>query len=390
ENYFTGYPTAVPPQTQFDGPTIDPPETNPNVPTIRIPDEPVGPGGPPAGRPASDGAEGGDMPERGVVQVPPTDAEVEAMRAFQRGGGPEPELFMARPMQGVGSGRNPDLKGFNGGTPGFTTTGPQTPFQIPSLGGDDTGNGPPTGTPGAVEPGRRPVEIPPIFVHPIGWDLANIDQRAIRQATGGTLADGFIDYVINVPLLSERPDPTNPGGAVLPADQLTVTLCWQRNYQLTELNFSNPSAPRIGTVRTLELENLDLELFPCDSLGNIPAGTAPVRSSVSTFNPTEHIFTGIPVSSLYMIRVRWRNTEYDTRLNQPLAEQQYGVAWRVDFSPRAEALRPTSVSDLVNVLGGFGGRVGNDLYTIPADIDLNGRVDWQDIMTVLRNWSASE
>lgn len=400
ENYFTGYAPAAPPQTQFDGPTIDPPETDPRVPTIRIPDEPMGTGGPgpPGNRPEglvsdSDG-EGTDpeLPTALSVVRPMSDSEIENMRFEQRGRQPEPDVLMARPMQAGPGGRGPDLKNFNSNNPGgLVTTGPQTPFTIPSLGDDDPDTGPPTnnGTPGTVELGFRPREIPPIFVDPMGWDLANIDQRPIRQFTGGTLQDGFIDYVINVPLLAERPDPSNPGGAVLPADQLTVTLTWQRTFTLTQINFSNPSAPIIGSLRSQELENLDLELFPCDSLGNVSNGTVAVRSSISTFNTTEHIFTGIPLSSLYLIRVRWRNTEYDVRTNLPLAEQVYGVAWRVDFSPRAEALRPTGASDLVNVLNNFGGQVGNERYTIDSDVDLNGKVNWSDVMSVLRNWSSN-
>ncbi len=388
ENYFTGYAPVAPPQTNFDGPTINPPETDPAVPSIRIPDEPAGPGGgPPQPRPLPESPDLDQEGDGAGDAVPPMDAEVEAMRAAQRAD--EPAVIIGRPMQ-AGGGRGPDLKNFTGIRGGLVTTGPQTPFQIPSLGDDDPGTGPPGGTPGAIEPGLRPREIPPIFVDPIGWDLGNLDQRGIRQPGGGTLRDGFLDYVIDVPLLAERPDPTNPGGSVLPPDQLTITLCWQRTFQLTELNFSNPSAPRIGAVRTLELENLDLELFPCDSLGNVPPLSVPVRSSISTFNTTEHIFTGIPLSSLYLIRVRWLRTEYDVKLNQPGAEQQFGVAWRVDFSPRAQALRPTNATDLVNVLNGFGGQVGNERYTIPADIDFNGRIDWKDIMAVLLNWAYSD
>lgn len=386
ENYFTGYPAAQPPQAQFDGPTIDPPETSPLVPTIRMPDEPTGPGGPPAQRPADEGGDAGQEIVGPSDQIAPTDAEVERMRSEQRGR--EPSILIGRQLQ-VGGGRNPDLKGHQGGSAGFTTTGPQTPFQIPALGGDDgTPGGPPGGTPGAIEPGARPLEIPPVFVDPIGWDHANIDQRSIRQANGNIVVEGFIDYVIDVPLLAQRADPANPGGAPLPADRITITLCWQRLFRLTELNFSNLSAPVIGTVQALELENLNLELFPCDSLGNIQPGTIAVRSSIATFNNTEHIFADVPLSSLYLIRVRWVNTNYDTRLNQPLAEQQYGLAWRVDFSPRSEALRPANASDLVNVLGGFGGQVGNERYSIPADFDLNGRVDWKDIIAVLRNWGG--
>lgn len=388
EIFLTGYAFADPPQANFDGPTIDPSVTNPTVPTIRRPDEPTGPGGgPPAPRPAPEdiGGDGGGalVPDEAALE-PAALTEREIEQVLREARGVEPSVLIATPMQ---TGRDADLK-FRQGLGGLTTTGPQTPFQIPSL-GDGPGTGPPPGggVPGATDPGVRPNEIAPIFVDPLGWDHANIDQRNIRQADGATnLADGFIDYVIDVPLLAERLDPTNPGGDPLPPDRLTVTLCWQRNFVLDELNFSNPDSPRIGGIRTLELENLDLELFPCDSLGNLQPGTAAIRRSMSTFTNTEHIFTEIPLSSLYLVRVRWRGTQYDFRQNQPLAEQQFGVAWRVDFSPRPEALRPTNVTDLSNVLSSFGGQVGNDRYTIPADMDVNGRVDFKDIIMVLKHW----
>jgi hypothetical protein len=399
EIYLTGYAPAIPPQANFDGPTIDPAVTSPTVPTIRRPDEPEGPGsGPPQPRPIGDDAEGGGgaaaLPgDEGVVgPALPTDDEVQRIMKGARGN--EPAVLVATPMQ-ASSGdrtRDPDLK-VRPGQGGLTTTGPQTPFQIPSLGDGEPGTGPPTGSgvPGAIDPGVRPVEIGPIFVDPLGWDHANIDQRNIRQPDGTTnLADGFIDYVIDVPLLAERLDPVNPGGDPLPPDRLTVTLCWQRNYQLEDLNFANPDGPRIGGIRTAELENLDLELFPCDSLGNIQPGTAPVRTSESTFSNVEHLFTDIPLSSLYLIRVRWIGTQYDFRANQPLAEQQYGVAWRVDFSPRPQAARPTNITDLTGVLSSFGGEVGNERYALSADMDTNGRVDFKDVVMVLKNWSTEE
>ncbi len=384
ENFITGYPEAQPPQAQFDGPTMDPPETDPSVPTMRDPYEPTGPGGPPGSRPAGE-EDGEGVGEPGVSEPsrPLTDEELEILTRQNRG--PRPETMVVRDMQTV-RGRQPDLKRPRGPGPGFTTTGPQTPFQIPSL-GEGPGSGPPGGPPGAIDPGRTPREIGPIFVDPMGWDHANIDQRAVRQAAGQSIPDGYIDYIINVPLLAARPDPANPGGTLLPADQLTVTLCWQRLFVLQELNFTNPDDPKIGSVKTLELENLDLQLFPCDPLGNIEIGAAPIRASTSELYNVEHIFTDIPISSLYLIRVRWVDTDYDVMLDQPLAEQQYGVAWRVDFSPRPEALRPTGAPDLVNVLQSFGGEVGNERYSIPGDIDLNGKVDWKDILRVLTNWA---
>lgn len=388
EIYLTGYPPADPPQADFEGPTIDPPETNPLVPTIRIPLEP-----PTGMRGIGEGFDDfapEDHSDQQTVEPPgPDDLQIERLMDTIRGY--QPSRMIVTPLQ-AGTGRQPDIRNPHGNNVGQFTTGPQTPYLVPTLDDGTTPNPPgtaPPGIPGAVDAGVRPREIQPLFVHPIGWDHANIDQRAVRQfGGGGTLNEGYIDYIINVPLLAARPDPANPGGSLLPADRLTVTLCWQRLFTLTELNFSNPNNPRIGTIQSLELENLDLQLFACDSLGNIQPGAAPTRASASRFYTTEHIFTDIPLSSLYLIRVRWTGTDYDTRSNQPLAEQQYGIAWRVDFSPRPEALRPTGVTDLVNVLSNFGGAVGNERYSLPSDIDANGRIDWKDILVVLRNWGG--
>lgn len=373
EIFFTGYPPADPPQAQFEGPTIDPAVTDPRVPTIRMPDEPSGTGGGTARAEAEPDSPHSPSP-------PPLDPAIGDL-ILKQARGFEPTTLIVTPMQ---QGRDPDIKFGSGGLPGFTTTGPQTPFQIPSLGGD--GPAPPQGTPGATEPGVRPREIGPIFVDPIGWDHANIDQRPIRQFTGGTIQSGFIDYIINVPLLAERPDPADPTGEPLPPDRITITLCWPRTFTLNNISFSNPNNPVIGNIRSLELENLELELFTCDALGNLPQGATPVRASISQFNNTEHIFTEIPVSSLYLIRVRWLRTDYDFRSNLPLAEQQYGIAWRVDFSPRPEASRPAGITELASALARFGGRVGNTNYDMNADYNLDGRIDWKDILGVLRNW----
>lgn len=391
ENYFTGYAPAQPPQADFDGPTIDPAETNPLVPTMRIPDEPN------SGR-AGEGETASDepVPSNGLYGEHNFDP-IGADRLMQNAMGRTPDTIIARPFQAGGGGgfRDPDLKTGGGGNAGFTTAGPTVVFFPSDLdggggsgggGGGGGGGGPPTG---GGDAGVRPLEIEPIFVDPIGWDHANIDQRVIRAPAGGTSAPGgFIDYVINVPLLAERPDPQNPGGALLDADRLVVTLCWQREFLPGSLSFADPAAPEIGNISVLELENLNLELYPCDSVGDIPQNAVPVRASNSRFNTVEHIFTNIPASSLYLIRVRWSGTDYDFRLNRPAAEQQYGIAWRVDFSPRPAESRPTGMSDLMNVLGRFGERVGTQAYELGADLDANGAIDWKDMTTVLHNWGG--
>ena len=171
-------------------------------------------------------------------------------------------------------------------------------------------------------------------------------------------------------------------------DELTVTLCWQRELTLQELNFSNPNDPRIGIINAAEFENLDLLLFACDSNGN-PQGAA-VRSSVSPFSPVEHIFARpIPQSSLYLIRVRWTATAYDLFNRRPLAEQLYGLSWRVDFSPRPASLAATDLQDITSALLSFGTAVGNQAYSMDCDRDYNGRVDFRDLINILSNFNPT-
>ncbi|HBS29247.1 MAG TPA: hypothetical protein DEB06_07300 [Phycisphaerales bacterium] len=280
--------------------------------------------------------------------------------------------------------------------PGITTP-PQSPLVPPRLpGGTPPGvpgpGGPPTppGTPQG-DGGVAPVEIEPIFVDPIGWDDANLDQRPIRQGGVGAAVepDGFIDYVIRVPLLATRPDPSNPG-LLLPADRLTVTLSWLRTIIFDEISFASASDPRIGSVEALELEDLNLEIYLTDALGNIIGnefdGTAVVRSSASTVNTTEHLSFEVPQDGIYLIRVRWITTTNDIFANQPAAEVRYGVAWRVDFSPRPAVFRPMGFKELAGALAGFGSEIGTDGYQLDGDADKDGAINFDDITTILANW----
>lgn len=401
ENYFSGYPIATPPQAQFEGPWIDVNNlTHPRVPTIRRP-APTNPNGVPnlVEITGSDlaGNDTGDMTLNGAIDAdePSVPAYLGATTSFEDITAADPEYLFGEPLQRFidqKQGRGPQ------GVPG-PTGGPRTPFIPPATGGgngplppDGPGNeppGPPAGTPGNTNNGLQPRLIDPIFVDPMGWDFANIDQtlQTVPPATQA-VNTGFIDYVINVPLLGPRPDPLNPGGPQLAPDRLTITLCWQRELTLRELDFSNPENPRIGIIDAAEFENLNLFLIACDSNGN-PTGTA-VRSSVSVFSPTEHIFTDIPQSSLYLIRVQWAATVYDVLNKRPFAETQYGLAWRVDFSPRNGSLAATDMTDLIGVLGAFGSRPGEGSYNMEADRDSNGKVNFTDLTNVLSNWNPAE
>ncbi len=387
ENYITGYAPATPPQATFEGPTIDPPETDPTVPTMTMPDEPEGSGIPGTAGRSADGADEGAA---SVAEPAPLSA-IEVAKVYRR-------LRGAQDSPGDWTGRSqqyridPDLKSGRGPAGVAVNTGPQTPFELPNLGGGPgpgSGGGPPQGPPGSIKPGVRPREIEPIFVDPIGWDFANIDQRSIRLPQGGTQVTGYIDYIINVPLLATRPDPEEPG-AFLNSDLLTVTLCWNRTLELENTNLSNPNDPRIGSVRRERFENLDLLVFETDEFGN-PTGPA-ARSSTSVYENTEHVFMGIPRDGLYLIRVQWVGQNYDVMNNSPFAEQPFAVAWRVDFGPRATPNRPTDMNDLLGVLNHYGSRVGrgsNVLYSLDADYNKDGRIDFRDISDVIANWGVN-
>lgn len=400
ENYFTGYPIATPPQSQFDGPWIDVNGiTNSRVPTIRRP-TPPNPNGVPNVVELNQVGGGGGADELGSASAVAVDefgpvSDQDASITLESITAPDPEYLWGVPLQSHYSdqkqGRGPQ------GVPG-PVAGPRAPYIPPATGGGSAplppeggGNeppGPPVGVPGNTNNGARPREIDPIFVDPMGWDLANIDQVSqIVPPAVQAVNVGFIDYVINVPLLGPRPDPQNPGGAQLAADRLTVTLCWQRELSLKELNFSNPESPKIGIIDVAEFENLDLFLIACDSNGN-PTG-APVRSSVSVFSPTEHIFTDIPQASLYLIRVQWTATVYDVLNKRAFAETQYGLAWRVDFSPRSSSLAATDMQDLMVALSAFGTRPGDEAYNLEADRDSNGKVNFTDLTSVLSSWNPA-
>ncbi len=386
ENYLTGYPPALPPQANFDGPTIDPPETDPTKPSVtrvRVP------------RPAPVASPLGlatQSLQLAPAQLPLTPTAMELDTILRRArNDASPDRWSGFPLQ-VGR-DDADLKIGRGQIGGVVSTGPQIPFIRANVGGGPGGgNPPPGGTPGtggAVKAGVVPVEIDPVFVDAIGWDLANIDQRAVIQTPGqpGVIVAN-LDYVINVPLLSLRPDPADPF-LFLPPDTITITLTWNRDLILSAVNFANPNNPQIGAIQKLRFENLDLELFLSDGLGN-PTGPA-VRSSTSTWGSTEHIFADIPQDGVYLIRVRWAGQLYDVLNNSPFAEQPFALAWRVDFSPRLIPNRPAGMTDILATLKSFGARIGKQAgsaYALDADYNQDGRVDIGDITAIFAGWAA--
>jgi len=328
-------------------------------------------------------------------QTPPSPIEI--ARMLRDAAGSDRLTLQGRPLQ-LGGGKDPDLRQGRGEIGQAFATGPIVPFIIPSLGGGsggaggggtDGGSGGIPDIPGSAEGGRTPRIIEPISVDPIGWDFANLDQSNFTDGAGGNIQTGFIDYIINVPLETVRPDPLSPGEFLDP-DVLTVTLVWLREIFIEDQNFLSCTDPRIGTFSVLELENLELEIFLADGLGN-PISTTPIASSESVLSTEEHLFLEIPQTGTYLIRVRWEGTDYDVFANRALAEQRFALAWRVDFSPRPGMASADSASfaSLATVLNSWGGTIGDrsNPYNLDADITRDGKIDFADITAVLRAWN---
>ncbi len=404
EIYSTGYDPSDPVAGAFPGPTIDPPETDPDRPSLRVPPDDVAGGEPQDPMPAPGGGNAPDTNPRStslttlasedVVSSEPQRSPIEIARLLREAVGSDREVLYGTPLQ-LGGEKDPDLKGGRGETAPAFATGPISPFIQPSLGGGagpggdgGGGSGGPPDIPGAAEGGAVAREIEPLIVDPIGWDYGNLDQSNFSDGGGGNIQTGFIDYIINIPLETLRPDPLSPGNFIDP-DVLTVSLVWLREILVEDQNFLSSTDPRIGTFSALELENLELEIFLADGLGN-PISSLPIASSVGQFSTVEHLSFEIPQAGTYLMRVRWNNNEYDVFGNRAIAEQRYAIAWRVDFSPRSTlAAAPSDFGTLVEILGSWGGQLGDrsNPYNAEADVNRDGAIDFADIRAVLASWN---
>ena len=387
EIYLTGYGPEEPDSATFAGPTQDPAITDPAVPTVQTPPNPQ------TGMLLA----GPSISDTGVAvqqELPLTPIDI-ATR-LKQATNPVWGTVYGQSLQF--GGKKPDLKNGRGPVGTSFNSGPLVPVIVPSIsrrgdggggggGGTGGGGGGTGGTGGGNGSGATPVQIDPIIVDPIGWDTGNIDNITFTNAGGSNVTTGFIDYVINVPLLAVRPDPTGLTPQIK-ADQLTITLTWLREVTYAGLDFSSQTDPRLGAIIAAEFENLDLFVFAADALGK-PLTSTPIASSISVWSNVEHLTLPIPQQGTYLIRVQWTGNNYDLFTNRPNAEVPYALAWRVDFSPRTAAAVRYSMGELTAVLLGYGGQIGSGVYNMRADINLDGKVNFSDVLAVLGNWAPS-
>jgi len=339
--------------------TFDLPQTDPDVPTIR--DPPNEPDPPPGIPPPGNAVVGGGDTQ--LNRMPPSPLEI--ARRLRQGRGKDPEIFTPYRRPDFD---DPDLGSGGGKSGGGIDFEPRVPFK-PPVG--------PIGGPGGDEPPPSddiPVEIPLLQVGPLGWDRGNIGKRFIRQQGGGTIETGFIDYQLNV---------------VFPIDSVFVaSLAWMRNIKMEIPDFSKPDDPQFGQLTSLELENLDLFLFPTDAQGNI-TGPA-VASSTAVLNNVEHLVFVAPFPGHFMLRVQWIETEYDLFLNEKDGSVQYALAWRCEPSLAAPGPGVQMPSDPVmmlnRLLSAYGAVLADATYDAQADLNRDGIIDSNDLNLLLANW----
>lgn len=341
--------TIYQPQTQA---TRDVAATDPAVPTIRIPDEPAAPPFP--GVPMT-------LPGAGVDDAPLQQSlsPLAIARRLRLAESFEPPIFnRTAPIT------NPDLGGGVTGPVG-EDPGPRVPVRPPSFGGGGGGG----------EPVRPPAEITTQRVTSMGWDHGNVGARVIRQAGGATITSGWLDYWLDT--------------ALADGDTFTATLAWNRTVRLNSPDFTNLDEPRLAEITHLELENLDLLLMPSDEFGDVLDGATPAAASVSTFNNVEHIYLSGPRigGGPRVIRVIWRNTEYDLFNNLADGNVEFGLAWRLDWinSAPSSANRaiPTPMERLGIMLAAFGSIEGQTAFDTRGDLNHDGRIDAMDLSIIL-------
>ena len=405
EIYFGGYPQF---DVQTDGfclnlffthpTTRDVPATDPDVPTITDPflepDPPNGPSpipggvfGPPAG--------GGAPGLAGITDAHRPFGPAATPGSRYDGHGPNTSpIEIARKIRASQEGLNEaviqnlhidfgDLDLSVGGTSIGPAGAPFTARQ-PSRPPHSVGPFPGIGI-GPPPFGDDPVEIAVITVEPMGWDIGNVGARDIRQPTGNPDPGGYIDYHINEEFL--------------PDDVFIATLCWNRTLTIDQPDFSNPDDPQIGGAIELELENLDLELYPASQRGEVFPGVQPIASSTSEFNNVEHIVWNVDRPGNFVLRVRWVETEYDVFDNLNDADVVFGVAWRLEpplicvlDMPPAPALRGPSAgtSGLTQLLSAFGAQAGEFEYHPAFDFNRDGVIGTADLLQMLKDISSAQ
>lgn len=336
--------------------TIDPPATSPLIATITNPDEPDVPTFPGTGQSFA-------LPTPAPEMERPQLSPLAIARRLREAGKGEPAIF-----QEYADGVDPDLGSGGGG--GGITFDPRPPFRPPTLGpGGGFGGGGPANPP-------APREIAPLFVTALGWDHGLIGQRPIRAEGAGTTRRGFIDYIIDVPFDAD--------------ETFIATLCWNRTVTISNPTFS-PSNPQLGTLTQLELENLNLALYPADYAGQTYP-LDPIAASNSTFNNVEHIYFNSNFPAFYVLRVEWVGTEYDLFNNLPAGNVEFAVSWRLDdlayenVEGSVAALLANPGQALSTMLSSMGRTLTDANFDSHYDLNHDGRITGADLSILLANW----
>ncbi|MBX3352801.1 MAG: hypothetical protein KF684_07685 [Phycisphaeraceae bacterium] len=264
-----------------------------------------------------------------------------------------------------GLGLNRGGAGFGGGPSG-------------GLGDNDNSLRPPFPPPNIGPGGEIPADWPIRQIIPRGFrDFENPNTVFIRSALPvdsigwdiARLGRGYVDYVITTLI--------NAG------DTFSATLTWNRTQQI-DWPFVAPGSTEVlpPNIRDAELqleyEDINLLLFFADSSGN---PSFQIGRSATEWDNTELIYFdqsvdqgpgGMPVTGRYLMRVEWNQRRYDRFLRLPVADTEFGLAWR---AITIEQLAP----------GG-----GLAFQSIPGDVNRDGAVDLADLSAVIQSFGQMD
>lgn len=251
----------------------------------------------------------------------------------------------------------------------------------------------------------------PVFGGRFGWDVGNVGLSSVPgpEPEGGLR--GHIDYLIG-------PIGRNDLGQ---QEAIIATLVWDREviYKSKDLKFAKNAKSkgfRVPELNGLELENLDLEVYRSSFLGE--EGQL-VFTSESEFNNVEHVF--FPVNfgdqdNFYILRVVYREDEYDFFRNRPRASVPFALSWRIErFEPNVpdQSLVGRLLSGLMTECGedipgdchqlrnipdpdmGGGGAVLEAMDSGPSlgetlDANGDGEIDPEDLSSIIMAFGSCE
>lgn len=344
--------------------TTDQLASDPRVAIITNPNEPNIPTFPGTGNGTGSGTAAAMAPiDADEVEMEIAPNPLSIARRLREAGRGEPLIF-----KNYADGTDPVLGPGGGG--GGITFNPRPPFRPPTLGpGGGFGGGGPVNPP-------NPVEVAPFFVTAMGWDHGMIGQRPIRSEDAGTTRRGFIDYVIDVPFDAD--------------ETFIATLCWNRTVTVANPSFS-PSNPQIGSLTQLELENLNLSLYP-SYYATETYTIDPIAASQDTFSNVEHIVFNSNYPAFYVLRVEWVGTEYDLFNNLPNGNVEFAVSWRLDdmqyenIEFAVQELLKTPGRSLSAMLSSMGSSIESQNFDNRLDLNHDGRITGADLTVLLANW----